>query len=111
MKKRASQSVSASRARRAVDLVREEAALDARPRVGDDADLFDELRSLRRKLADEHNVPAYIICSDATLRGLCRKRPATREDLLEVTGIGEKKADAYGEAFLAAIAEYEASVR
>ena len=111
VKKRASQSVSASRARRAVDLVREEAALDARPRVGDDAELFDELRSLRRKLADEHNVPAYIICSDATLRGLCRKRPATREDLLEVTGIGEKKADAYGEAFLAAIAEYEASVR
>ena len=43
VKKRASKSRSASRARRAVDLVREEAALDARPRVGDDAELFEEL--------------------------------------------------------------------
>ncbi len=99
------------RARRAVDLVREEAALDARSRVGDDAELFEELRDLRRELADEHQVPAYIICSDATLRGMCRKRPATREELLDVPGIGEKKADAYGAAFLAAIADYEASVR
>lgn len=111
VKKRASQSRSAVRARRAVDLVREEAALDARPRVGDDAELFEELRDLRRELADEHQVPAYIICSDATLRGMCRKRPATREELLDVPGIGEKKADAYGAAFLAAIADYEASVR
>ena len=52
------------------------------------------------ELADEHQVPAYIICSDATLRGMCRKRPATREELLDVPGIGEKKADAYGAAFL-----------
>lgn len=111
VKKRASKSRSANRARRAVDLVREEAALDARPRVGDDAELFEELRDLRRELADEREVPAYIICSDATLRGLCRRRPATREELLEVTGIGEKKADAYGAAFLTAIADYEASVR
>ncbi len=111
VKKRASKSRSASRARRAVDLVREEAALDARPRVGDDAELFEELRDLRRELADEREAPAYIICSDATLRGLCRRRPATREELLEVTGIGEKKADAYGAAFLTAIADYEASAR
>ncbi len=125
VKKRASKTKSVSRARRAVDLVREEAALDARSRVGDDAELFEELRDLRRELADEHQVPAYIICSDATLRGMCRKRPTTdatlrgmcrkrpttREELLDVPGIGEKKADAYGAAFLAAIADYEASVR
>ena len=111
VKKRASKSRSASRARRAVDLVREEAALDARPRVGDDAELFEELRHLRAELAQERDVPAYIICSDATLRGLCRRRPVTREDLLEVSGIGEKKADAYGAAFLEAIADYEAGVR
>ena len=80
--------------RRAVDLVREEAALDARSRVGDDAELFEELRDLRRELAEEHQVPACIICSDATLRGMCRKRPATRGELLEVSGIGEKKAGA-----------------
>ena len=60
VKKRASKSRSASRARRAVDLVREEAALDARPRVGDDAELFEELRDLRRELADEHQVLSLI---------------------------------------------------
>lgn len=79
--------------------------------MGDDGELFQDLRALRKELADEHGVPAYIICSDATLRGMCRRRPATREELLEVSGIGEKKAADYGEAFLEAIAAYEASLR
>ena len=56
-------------------------------------------------------MPPYIVCSDATLRGMCRRRPATREDLLEVSGIGEKKADEYGDAFLAEIAAFEESQR
>lgn len=95
------------RARRAVDLLRDEAALDSKPRIGDDAELFERLRALRRKLAEWRDVPPYIVCSDKTLRGLCRQRPATREDLLEVSGIGERKADEFGEAFLKAIAEFE----
>ena len=95
------------RARRAVDLLRDEAALDSKPRVGDDAELFERLRALRRELAEWRDVPPYIVCSDKTLRGLCRQRPATREDLLEVSGIGERKADEFGEAFLKAIAEFE----
>ena len=107
IKRRGSKRTGSMRARRAVDLLREEAARDARPRVGDDAELFEGLRALRRDLAAEREVPPYIICSDATLRGLCRKRPSTREELLDVTGIGEKKADAFGEVFLQAIAEFE----
>lgn len=99
------------RARRAVDLLRDEAALDSKPRVGDDAELFERLRALRRKLAEWREVPPYIVCSDKTLRGLCRQRPATREDLLEVSGIGERKADEFGEAFLKAIAEFEGEHR
>lgn len=95
------------RARRAVDLLRDEAAFDSKPRVGDDAELFERLRALRRKLAEWRDVPPYIVCSDKTLRGLCRQRPATREELLEVSGIGERKADEFGEAFLKAIAEFE----
>lgn len=95
------------RARRAVDLLRDEAALDSKPRIGDDAELFERLRALRRKLAEWRDVPPYIVCSDKTLRGLCRQRPATREELLEVSGIGERKADEFGEAFLKAIAEFE----
>lgn len=95
------------RARRAVDLLRDEAALDSKPRIGDDAKLFERLRALRRELAEWRDVPPYIVCSDKTLRGLCRQRPATREELLEVSGIGERKADEFGEAFLKAIAEFE----
>ena len=95
------------RARRAVDLLRDEAALDSKPRIGDDAELFERLRALRRELAEWRDVPPYIVCSDKTLRGLCRQRPATREELLEVSGIGERKADEFGEAFLKAIAEFE----
>lgn len=95
------------RARRAVDLLRDEAALDSKPRIGDDAELFERLRALRRKLAEWRDVPPYIVCSDKTLRGLCRQRPATREELLEVSGIGERKADEFGEAFLKAISEFE----
>lgn len=95
------------RARRAVDLLRDEAALDSKPRIGDDAELFERLRALRRELAEWREVPPYIVCSDKTLRGLCRRRPATREELLEVSGIGERKADEFGEAFLKAISEFE----
>lgn len=95
------------RARRAVDLLRDEAALDSKSRIGDDAELFERLRALRRELAEWRDVPPYIVCSDKTLRGLCRQRPATREELLEVSGIGERKADEFGEAFLKAISEFE----
>ena len=107
MKRRATRRNASVRAQRAVDLLREESALDSRPRVGDDAELFERLRALRREMAAEREVPPYIICNDATLRGMCRRRPATREDFLEVPGIGEKKADAFGEAFLAEIAAFE----
>ncbi|NJD09140.1 MAG: ATP-dependent DNA helicase RecQ [Gemmatimonadetes bacterium] len=66
--------------------------------------LFDRLRALRKRLADEQGVPAYIVCGDATLRELAALRPRTRAELLEITGIGPAKAERYGEAFLALLA-------
>ena len=75
----------------------------------DDEALFSELRSLRAKLASEQEVPAYFIFSNATLQELCRVRPTTPEALLEVSGIGAKKAETYGEAFLAAITQHVTS--
>lgn len=65
-----------------------------------DEDLLKRLKTLRRQLADREKVPAYIICGDETLRQMASLRPKTREDLLFVPGIGEKKADKYGGAFL-----------
>ena len=107
VKRRASKHRSATRARRAVDLLREEAALDARPRVGDDAELFERLRIWRKDISTELQMAPYMVLSDKALRGLCRQRPQTREDLLEVNGIGEKKADAFGDAVMGVIADFE----
>ncbi len=107
IKRRAAARSRAHRARRAVDLLRAEAESDARPRVGDDAELFERLRELRRELAIERGWAPYMVCTDKALRGMCRRRPATRGELLEVPGIGEKKADDFGDAFLAEIARFE----
>jgi ATP-dependent DNA helicase RecQ len=74
----------------------------------DDA-LFEALRTLRRELADERDVPAYVIFSDATLRQMARDRPRTRDALLRVSGVGERKLRDFGAAFLAAIARHTAA--
>ena len=66
----------------------------------EDEGLFKKLRALRRQLADKEQVPAYIICGDETLRQMAILKPKTREDLLHVPGIGERKADRFGQAFL-----------
>lgn len=107
IKRRSSKRSGSARARRAVDLLREEAALDARPRVGDDAELFESLRELRTDFARERGWAPYMVCSDAALRGMCRRRPHSLEELLDVPGIGEKKAADFGRAFLERIEEFE----
>ena len=107
VKRRASKRKASARARRAVDLLREEAELDQRPRVGDDAELFERLRALRKEISTELEMAPYMVFSDKALRGLCRLRPQTRDELVQVNGIGEKKADAFGEQFMAAIEEFE----
>jgi ATP-dependent DNA helicase RecQ len=77
--------------------------------LGDDAalvdvELFDRLRTLRKRLADENGVPAYIVFSDATLKAMAELRPATEDELLTVPGVGPAKLERYGVEFLAAIA-------
>ena len=65
--------------------------------------LFEALRSLRRRIADERGVPPYLIFSDASLRDMARLRPRTSAAFLEVKGVGEWKAAEFGERFLTAI--------
>lgn len=69
------------------------------------AELFEALRSLRTRLAREQQVPPYLIFNNATLEDMCRKRPTTPDELLEVSGVGAKKAERYSEAFLEVIAD------
>jgi ATP-dependent DNA helicase RecQ len=79
-------------------ICRPEGPLDA-----DERELFERLRLVRREIADEMNVPAFVVFSDKTLRAVARARPATEDALLGVKGVGPKKAAAFGERFLAAL--------
>ena len=67
--------------------------------------LFEALRALRRKLADEENKPPFMIFSDMTLHDMVRLKPQTLEEMLEVSGVGQHKLTHYGEAFLNALQE------
>ena len=67
--------------------------------------LYASLAALRAELARKQGVPAYLIFSNATLVDMCARRPCTREEFLGVSGVGTKKAERYGELFLARIAE------
>src|SRR4029079_2546150 len=65
-----------------------------------DRDLWEALRECRRKLAIERNLPPYVIFHDATLKQMLAERPADRDALLRISGVGQAKLDRYGEQFL-----------
>lgn len=72
----------------------------------EDEGLFEALRQLRKKLADQLAIPAYIVLSDKTLHLLALKKPGNMEAFGEISGIGEFKKEKYGKDFLAVINEY-----
>ena len=67
--------------------------------------LFEKLRALRRRLADEENKPSFLIFSDATLHDMVRVKPTTLEQLLTVSGVGQHKLQHYGAYFLEVLRE------
>jgi ATP-dependent DNA helicase RecQ len=77
-------------------------AIVAAPYIPQDEEeaLYLELKALRRRLADERNLPAYLVFSDATLQHIARFRPTTAQHLLGISGVGPKKLETYGEVFL-----------
>ncbi|MDY3796707.1 MAG: DNA helicase RecQ [Agathobacter sp.] len=66
-------------------------------------DLFEKLRALRLEIAREESMPPYIIFSDKTLIDMCVKKPTNKEEMLNVSGVGEHKFAKYGERFIEAI--------
>jgi ATP-dependent DNA helicase RecQ len=70
-----------------------------------DRDIFERLRRLRSDMAGESGVPPYVIFSDRSLREMSVKLPKTREDMLDIHGVGEMKMSRYGERFLSLIRE------
>ena len=75
-----------------------------------DEDLFAMLKAVRTKLAQQEQVPAYIIFSNATLRDMTERAPRTQTEFLDVSGVGEVKAARYGEFFLRAINDYKTKI-
>ena len=74
-----------------------------------EAAYFETLDSIKREisnsraraaLAAKASVPAYVVFTDATLRDMCAKMPTDEQELLQVSGVGERKAHRYGKAFL-----------
>jgi len=71
-----------------------------------DKNLFEELRALRKKIANEKGVPPYVVFGDKSLRSMALLKPTTRAAFLGVHGVGEKKADEYAAVFMNAIEQF-----
>jgi ATP-dependent DNA helicase RecQ len=71
-----------------------------------DQALFDRLRALRKRIADEAKLPPFVVFSDATLAEMARTLPENRQEIRQVSGVGELKLGKYGDAFLAEIRQY-----
>ena len=74
-----------------------------------DETLLAALYALRKRLAGKQNVPAFMVFNDATLREMAQKKPLSMDELLNITGVGEKKAARYGMAFLRVIEDLVSS--
>jgi len=73
-----------------------------------DSPLFDELRALRRQIAQDAGVPPFVVFSDKSLQDMVSKMPTTDEEFLEVNGVGLMKLERYGEPFMNEIRAYKA---
>lgn len=73
---------------------------------GENPELFEKLRVLRKEIADEQNVPPYIIFSDVTLKEMANTLPATKDEFADIKGVGKQKLALYADSFLAVIMNY-----
>jgi len=71
-----------------------------------DEELFEQLRQLRKQLADQQGVPPYVVFGDATLAQMASEKPMDEQELLEVSGVGQHKLEKYGAEFLDSITDY-----
>jgi ATP-dependent DNA helicase RecQ len=76
-----------------------------------DQELREYLREWRRTTAKEQGMPAYVVLHDSSLDEICRSKPGSIADLLQITGIGERKADLYGQGILSVLRQYREGAR
>ncbi len=72
----------------------------------DDQDLFYKLKLTRRQLAEENDIPAFMVCSDMSLRNICIKKPMEPEELERIKGVGKKFMENYSRQFLYVVRQY-----
>ena len=83
---------------------------DKKPVDASDLPLFEELRALRKTLADENSVPPFVIFHDKTLLEMVAEQPKTLQQMAEINGVGEQKLSRFGEAFLSVIQTYQSEL-
>ena len=81
------------------------------PDAAYDQDLFERLRALRKRLALEGGIAPYMVFGDAALRDMCARMPENEDEFLDVNGVGVKKLETYGRAFLDEIAAYRREIQ
>lgn len=72
--------------------------------------LFEELRVKRWEFAQERSIPAYVVCSNVSLREMAKSQPSNQSEMLQVNGIGGKFIESYGEEFLNTIESFSEKV-
>ena len=77
------------------------------PALAERPDLYEHLRKVRKVLADQQGKPAFVVFSNASLKDMSAKAPTTLEAFLEVSGVGQHKAQQYGAVFLKAIQQFQ----
>ena len=78
-----------------------------KPKIKKGNELFEKLRALRAEIAKEEEIPAYLVFSDKTLKELEQVRPVTEMEFLEISGVGQRKLEVYGDAFIKAIIDFQ----
>ncbi|MBN1518007.1 DNA helicase RecQ [Candidatus Sumerlaeota bacterium] len=81
-------------------------AVDQRDWSGVDRGLYKELRRLCKEIAEIKRIPPYMVFGDAALRDMARRRPATLDNFIQITGVGERKLKQYGKDFTEVIRKY-----
>ena len=91
------------------EVLKQEPVEARKPKIKKGNELFEKLRALRAEIAKEEEIPAYLVFSDKTLKELERARPTTEMEFLEISGVGQRKLEVYGDAFIDAILDFQKS--
>ena len=90
---------------------KKETARKTTPKKASGNSLFERLRKLRYEIAQEEDIPAYLVFNDATLKEIERERPQTDEEFKRISGVGERKLEVYGDVFMNEIRKFHKKKR